>query len=105
MGSENELVTSPLTLLIPDIKSSIVDELELLRTHFWGQNRTTRTEGLSAEFIDLSSVNYSRFNPLFIKFLLVREEYHIAYDAIIAKTITQAGRVIILMTGQPGIGL
>jgi hypothetical protein len=87
-------------LIIPDIKGSIVDELELLRTHFWGENRVR--QHLTAEFIDLSSVNVSRLNPLFINVLLVREEYRIAYDAIITM---QTDRIIILLTGQPGIGL
>ena len=86
-----------------DIKGSIVDELELLRTHFWGENRVR--QHLTAETIDLSSVNFSRLNPLFINVLLVREEYRIAYDAIITKTIIQADRITILLTGQPGIGL
>jgi hypothetical protein len=72
---------------------------------FGGQNRAAFIQSSAAEIIDLSSVNYSRLNPLFIDVLLVRKEYHIAYDAIIAKTTLQVGRTIILMTGQPGIGL
>ena len=89
-------------LIVPDIKGSIIDGLELLRTHFWGENRVT--QHLSAEIIDLSSVTFSRLNPLFINVLLVREEYRIAYDAVIAKAMG-ADRIIILLTGQPGIGL
>jgi hypothetical protein len=86
-----------------DAEGSILDELEHLRAHFWGENRLNAVG--TTEFIDLSICNLSQFNPLFAKILLVRKEYRIAYDAIIAHAIWKAGyRSIHLMTGQPGIG-
>jgi hypothetical protein len=84
-------------------EGSILDELEHLRTHFWGQNRV-HVDG-TVETIDLSIYNLSQFNPLFTKTLLVRNEYRIAYDVIIARAISKEGdRSILLVTGQPGIG-
>jgi len=89
-----------------DVKGSLIDELVLLRKQFWGQNRAVFTQSPTAEIIDLSSINFSQLNPLSVKILLVRKEYRIAYDALIADTTKQAGRrSIFLMTGQPGIVL
>ena len=78
--------------ILPDIKGSIVNELELLHTHFWGQHLHR------ARLLKLST-SHPSINPLFIDVLLIRKECHIAYDAVIAKTTPQVGRTIILMKG------
>ena len=81
------------------------------RNYYWGENRIKlRTEGgerfptldLTPTTADLSELNYRS-----VETLIIRDEYELAYDAIL-KAITKMeleSRVVFIFTGQPGTGL
>ena len=68
-----------------------------------GQNHIENVKAHCA-ILNLYHIKLPQLNPRKIKFLLVREEYMTAYEAITWPA-NQGKRSIFLVTGQPGIGI
>jgi len=86
-----------------------LDKFRHFRNYYWGENRVKlRIEGgKTFSILDLTSAKLSELNHRSIKILFIRDEYTLAYNAIV-KRISETGpgeRVIFLFTGQPGTGL
>ena len=84
------------------------EDLEQLRAHFWGEDRVevVSVDGKSYSTIDLTLFDL-KLNSRPDSFLLVRDEYILAYDAILKDTLYQPmgwRRSATLVTGQSGIG-
>ncbi|KAF8519742.1 hypothetical protein BU17DRAFT_47470 [Hysterangium stoloniferum] len=77
-----------------------------LHEHFWGRDRVSiiSVAGKSYSTVDLTLVDIPpNYRPPNI--LLIREEYKLAYDTILADTHKEGQRrSAFLVTGQPGIG-
>ncbi|KAF8520015.1 hypothetical protein BU17DRAFT_47299 [Hysterangium stoloniferum] len=77
-----------------------------LHEHFWGQDRVNivTAAGKSYSTVDLTLVDIPQ-NSRPANILLIREEYRLAYDTILADTLKVGRRrSAFLVTGQPGIG-
>jgi len=78
------------------------------RNYYWGENRIEQKIEAGKRFttLDLTPADLPELNIRSIKTLIIREEYQIAYNAIV-KAIKMAPEdiTIYLLTGQPGTGL
>ena len=79
-----------------------------VQMHLWGKDRVNiiSIAGKSYSTVDLALFQLPQ-NSRPDKILLIREEYRLAYDTILADTLRTAdeGRSAFLITGQPGIGV
>jgi len=82
--------------------------LEGLRKHLWGGNvwNTICVDGKSYLTVDLALFNDFPQNTSRKNVLLIRDEYRLAYEAILAGTLNMAewGGSAFLITGQSGNG-
>jgi hypothetical protein len=88
---------------------SILEHLQRLRTHLWGENRinVVREARKCYSTVDLALFVLPQRRSYPNNILLIREEYKLAYDAIPRDTpdkTTEGYRPTFLVTGRPGTG-
>jgi len=86
---------------------SALESIQRLHSHLWGENviNVVQAGGKSYSTVDLTLFELLQ-NTCRENTLLIREEYEVAYDMILADTLRE-GRTIkytFLVTGQEGIG-
>jgi len=87
----------------------MLESLQCLRSHLWGQNviKLTQQGGRSCSTVDLKPFGLL-LKPSDGKVLLVRDEYNLVYDRILANTQRLAtvgrGRSAFSVTGQESVG-
>ncbi|KAF8509069.1 hypothetical protein BU17DRAFT_99245 [Hysterangium stoloniferum] len=82
------------------------ENFKRIHAHFWGQSRVNIVEiaGKSYSTVDITFVEVPQ-NSRPADILLVREEYILAYNTILADTLKEGRRrSAFLVTGHPGIG-
>lgn len=84
-----------------------LDRFRHFRNYYWGENRIKlRIEGgKTFSILDLTPADLEELNHGSIKILFIRDEYTLAYDAIVKRISELGKRVVFLFTGQPGTGL
>ena len=90
----------------PATKESL-NRFRHFRNYYWGEDRIgQRIEaGKKISTLDLTPANIPELNNRSITTLIIRDEYQIAYDAILKMIeTTPRDRVVFLFTGQPGTG-
>ena len=85
----------------------VLDSFRHFRNYYWGENRIElQTEGgQTYSILDLTPADLEELNHGSIKILFIRNEYTLAYNAIVKRISELGKRVVFLFTGQPGTGL
>lgn len=85
----------------------VLDSFRHFHNYYWGENRIElQTEGgQTYSILDLTRANLEELNHGSIKILFIRDEYTLAYNAVVKRISELEKRVVFLFTGQPGTGL
>jgi len=85
-----------------------LDSFRHFHNHYWGKNRIElQTEdGKTTPTLDLTTADLKELNQGSIKMLFIRDEYRLAYNAIVKRISETEPRksATFLFTGQPGTG-